>query len=184
MQAGFARNARNRAAIVPIKGHSMRPFKIVAGDALALTPPMGWNDWYTHYDRIDEKAIRGAADAMIASGMADFGYAYVNIDGCWTMKPGSPDPMLSGEARDGSGTLRPNGHFGDMQDQHIDQDVVLSRQQAQNVAKAAQRDRPVRDERFPIMRADQRPCVAVSSLQTKNVVTHAVSHYAKLLRGF
>ena len=96
------------------KGHSMRPFKIVAGNTLALTPPMGWNDWYTHYDRIDEKAIRGAADAMIASGMADFGYAYVNIDGCWTMKPGSPDPMLSGETRDGSGTLRPNGHFGDM----------------------------------------------------------------------
>jgi alpha-galactosidase len=96
------------------KGSSARPFKIVAGDTLALTPPMGWNDWYTHYDRITEKLIREAADATIASGMADFGYAYVNIDGCWTMKPGSKDPTLSGEPRDASGTLRPNGRFGDM----------------------------------------------------------------------
>ena len=37
---------------------------------------------------------------MIASGMADFGYEYVNIDDCWTMKPGSTDPTLSGEPRD------------------------------------------------------------------------------------
>ncbi len=51
---------------------------------------------------------------MIASGMADSGYAYVNIDGCWTMKPGSPDPLLGGAPRDGSGTLRPNRRFGDM----------------------------------------------------------------------
>ncbi len=96
------------------KGNSARPFKIVVGDTLALTPPMGWNDWYSHYDRITEKLIREAADAMIASGMADFGYAYVNIDGCWTMKPGSPDPLLGGEPRDGAGTLRPNRRFGDM----------------------------------------------------------------------
>ncbi|UCC98802.1 MAG: hypothetical protein JSW66_02690, partial [Phycisphaerales bacterium] len=27
-------------------GSAQRPFKIVVGDTLALTPPMGWNSWY------------------------------------------------------------------------------------------------------------------------------------------
>jgi hypothetical protein len=82
------------------KGTDSRPLKIVVGDTLALTPPMGWNDWYTHYDRITDKLMRQAADAMISSGLADFGYQYVNLDGCWTMKPGSKDPALNGEPRD------------------------------------------------------------------------------------
>jgi alpha-galactosidase len=96
------------------KGNSTRRFKLVVGDTLALTPPMGWNDWYAHYDRITEKLIREAAVAMVASGMADFGYAYVNIDGCWTMKPGSTDPALRDAPRDASGTLHPNLRFTDM----------------------------------------------------------------------
>jgi alpha-galactosidase len=96
------------------QGSSARALKLVVGDTLALTPPMGWNDWYTYYDQITEQVIREAADAMLASGMADFGYAYVDIDGCWTMKPGSTDPALSGAPRDASGTLRPNLRFSDM----------------------------------------------------------------------
>ena len=40
------------------KGSATRVFKLVAGDTLALTPPMGWNDWYTHYDRITEPLMR------------------------------------------------------------------------------------------------------------------------------
>src|ERR1035438_5527235 len=30
-------------------GSAERKLKIVAGETLALTPPMGWNHWYTHY---------------------------------------------------------------------------------------------------------------------------------------
>ena len=30
------------------KGKASRPFRIVVGETLALTPPMGWNDWYTY----------------------------------------------------------------------------------------------------------------------------------------
>ena len=96
------------------KGKDSRAFKIVVGDTLALTPPMGWNDWYTHYDRITDKLMRQAADAMIASGMADFGYQYVNIDDCWMVKPGSSDPELGGPERDPGGAIRPNGRFPDM----------------------------------------------------------------------
>lgn len=52
-------------------------------DKLALTPPMGWNSWNRFGCDIDEKLIRKMADAMVASGMKDVGYIYVNIDDCW-----------------------------------------------------------------------------------------------------
>ncbi len=96
------------------RGSDSRPFRIVVGDTLALTPPMGWNHWYTFYNHITDRLFRKAADAMIASGMADFGYQYVNIDDCWAVKLGSEDPMLGGPARNPDGTIRPNKHFPDM----------------------------------------------------------------------
>ena len=96
------------------RGKATRVMKIVVGDTLALTPPMGWNDWYTHYDHVTDALLRQAADAMIASGMADVGYQYVNIDDCWMVKPGAKDPVLGGAPRDERGAIRPNGRFPDM----------------------------------------------------------------------
>jgi alpha-galactosidase len=96
------------------RGASKREFRIVVGDTLALTPPMGWNHWYTYYSRVSDKLFRAAADAMVASGMADFGYQYVNMDDCWMTKPGSGDPALSGPARDAQGAILPNRNFPDM----------------------------------------------------------------------
>jgi alpha-galactosidase len=85
------------------QGSSSRQFKIVVGDTLALTPPMGWNDWYTHYDHITDQLVRQAADAMISSGLADFGYQYIDIDDCWMVKPGAKEPELGGEVPDMKG---------------------------------------------------------------------------------
>jgi alpha-galactosidase len=93
------------------KGKNRRLFKLVVGDTLALTPPMGWNDWYSHYNRITDKLARAAADILIASGMADFGYQYVNIDDCWMVKP---DPASGESPRTPEGNIRPNGNFPDM----------------------------------------------------------------------
>ena len=95
-------------------GRAERGLKIVVGDSLALTPPMGWNSWYIHYFRVTERHMRGAADAMVASGMADFGYQYVNIDDCWMVKPGAGDPKIGGEPRDAEGAIRSNRLFPDM----------------------------------------------------------------------
>ncbi len=95
-------------------GSDAKDFEIVVGDTLALTPPMGWNSWYIHYWRVTDRHMRAAADAMINSGMADFGYQYVNIDDCWMVKPGSPDPMIGGDPRDAAGAIRSNHHFPDM----------------------------------------------------------------------
>jgi alpha-galactosidase len=89
-------------------GTDERVFRIVVGDRLALTPPMGWNSWYIHYDRVTEEHLRGAADAMLASGMADFGYQYVNIDDCWMKRRGEDPP------RDPQGMILPNAKFPDI----------------------------------------------------------------------
>ena len=45
---------------------------------------------------------------MIASGMADYGYQYVNIDDCWMKKKGD-EPY-----RDEHGAILPNAKFPDM----------------------------------------------------------------------
>jgi hypothetical protein len=50
---------------------------------LAPTPPMGWNSWNKLACDIDEQTIRAVADAMVASGMKDAGYQYLNLDDCW-----------------------------------------------------------------------------------------------------
>ena len=52
-------------------------------DALAKTPPMGWNSWNKFACNVSERLVREAADAMVATGMRDAGYQYLNIDDCW-----------------------------------------------------------------------------------------------------
>ncbi len=96
------------------RGETRRDLRIVVSNQLALTPPMGWNSWYIHYDRVTEATMRNAADQMIATGMADYGYQYVNIDDCWMVKPGAKDADLGGPARDADGRLRPNKRFPDI----------------------------------------------------------------------
>jgi alpha-galactosidase len=57
-----------------------------ASDALAPTPPMGWNSWNRFGCNVSEPLIKSAADALVASGMKDAGYQYVVIDDCWQVK--------------------------------------------------------------------------------------------------
>jgi alpha-galactosidase len=96
------------------RGTAERPFRIVCGDKLALTPYMGWNSWYVWENHITDKIMRDAADAMISSGMADHGYSYVNIDDCWAVKPGAKDSSLLGDPRDKDGKINSNKRFPDM----------------------------------------------------------------------
>jgi alpha-galactosidase len=64
---------------------------------LAATPPMGWNSWNTFQTRIDENLIKSTADAMIANGMRDAGYVYVNLDDGWSAKDRDPSGALIGD---------------------------------------------------------------------------------------
>jgi alpha-galactosidase len=48
-----------------------------AQGGLAQTPPMGWNSWRHFGCNVSEALIRQTADALVASGMREAGYAYV-----------------------------------------------------------------------------------------------------------
>src|ERR1019366_6899292 len=95
-------------------GQDGRSFKLVSGDTLSLTPSMGWNHWYAHYDQITDKMMREAADILVSSGMADVGYQYVNIDDCWMNAEKNRDKARNGPFRDAAGNLMPNIYFPDM----------------------------------------------------------------------
>jgi alpha-galactosidase len=69
---------------------------------LARTPPMGWNSWNHFAQTVTDTDVRAAADAMVANGMRDAGYIYVNIDDSWE------------GTRDADGMLRSNDKFPDM----------------------------------------------------------------------
>ena len=77
--------------------------KLVAAQVqVAQTPPMGWNSWNFFFGKVTDKDIRDSADQIVASGMKDAGYVYVNIDDTW-----------EGE-RDANGVLHTNAKFPDM----------------------------------------------------------------------
>jgi alpha-galactosidase len=54
-------------------------------DGLALTPPMGFNNWNSTHCRaeFDEAMVKGIADLLVSKGLRDAGYEYVNLDDCW-----------------------------------------------------------------------------------------------------
>lgn len=53
---------------------------------LALTPPMGWNNWAHYMCDIDEATVVANADALVSSGLAAKGYDTVTVDDCWMRK--------------------------------------------------------------------------------------------------
>jgi len=56
---------------------------ISAPDSLALTPPLGWNSWNAWGMSVNDGKIRAAAEGMVKTGLADYGYQYINIDDGW-----------------------------------------------------------------------------------------------------
>ncbi|MFI1395523.1 NPCBM/NEW2 domain-containing protein [Streptomyces sp. NPDC020681] len=59
-------------------------------DGLALTPPMGFNNWNSTGCAIDEQMIRDTADLFVTTGLKDAGYEYVNVDDCWAAEKRDP----------------------------------------------------------------------------------------------
>ena len=56
------------------EGRSSRVLKIVGGDKIALTPPLGWNSWNCFAGAVDDAKIRAAAEAMVSSGLINHGW--------------------------------------------------------------------------------------------------------------
>lgn len=89
-------------ALVLVPLVSVSPVRAFAQTPVAQTPPMGWNSWNFFATKVTDKDIRGAADQLVATGMKDAGYIYVNIDDSWEAD------------RDASGVLHTNSKFPDM----------------------------------------------------------------------
>jgi len=99
--AALASSATAPAAAKPAPKPSTKPAAKPA-PITAATPPMGWNSWNFFAGKVTDKDIRGAADNLVATGMKDAGYVYVNIDDTW-----------EGD-RDADGVLHTNAKFPDM----------------------------------------------------------------------
>jgi alpha-galactosidase len=90
---------------------------IVGGkDALALTPPLGWNSWNVWGGNVTADHVRAAADGMVRSGLAGQGYTYINIDDAWEAgwHQGANGANVATAGRDANGEILTNEKFPDM----------------------------------------------------------------------
>jgi alpha-galactosidase len=97
------------------RGSSEKKFRIVCGDQLALTPPLGWNSWNCFAGEVSAERVKIAAAAMVKSGLINHGWTYINIDDFWQNHRDSKDQTLRGPFRDVQGNIVPNSRFPDMQ---------------------------------------------------------------------
>ena len=95
-------------------GAAEKKFRIVCGDQIALTPPMGWNSWNCFAGAVSAARVKSAAEAMVQSGLINHGWTYINVDDYWQNHRDSKDPTLHGEFRDANGFIVPNQRFPDM----------------------------------------------------------------------
>jgi alpha-galactosidase len=72
------------SVLVENEGSSTRwDARLVVGDRLALTPPMGWMSWNAFGPDLDERVVLANADAMVRLGLREAGYEYVCLDDHW-----------------------------------------------------------------------------------------------------
>ena len=96
------------------KGKDEKTLTIKVGDKISLTPAMGWNSWNCFSWNVTADDVRKAADAFEKTGLAEHGWAYVNIDDFWQNKPTSWMKELHGPVRDENGKVNTNKRFPDM----------------------------------------------------------------------
>jgi alpha-galactosidase len=80
-------------------GKTTRELRIVCGDRLALTPPMGWNSWNAGGPHVSDEKVRANAKAMVDTGLAQHGWTYVNIDDAWQGTRGGKLKALQGNEK-------------------------------------------------------------------------------------
>ncbi|MDD3160960.1 MAG: putative Ig domain-containing protein [Bacteroidales bacterium] len=64
-------------------GSNERNFRIVVGEEIALTPPMGWNSWNCWGNSVSQEKVLSSARAMVNKGLINYGWTYINIDDGW-----------------------------------------------------------------------------------------------------
>lgn len=90
-------------------GTANENFKIIIGDKIALTPPMGWNSWNCWGLSVDQQKVISSAKTFKGKGLIDHGWTYINIDDGWEIVGNSPNPK-----RDADGNILVNEKFPSM----------------------------------------------------------------------
>lgn len=89
-------------------GEDQKELRIIIGNNLALTPPMGWNSWNCWGLSVDEENTIMSAKAFVDKGLINHGWTYINIDDGWEI-PKDKEPK-----RDAKGNILTNEKFPDM----------------------------------------------------------------------
>ncbi len=76
-------------------GSSERELRIVVGELISLTPPLGWNSWNCWGLSVSDKKVRESASQMVSSGLIDHGWTYINIDDGWEDKHDKEGKILT-----------------------------------------------------------------------------------------
>jgi alpha-galactosidase len=96
-------------------GSAKRNFKLVAGEEIALTPPMGWNSWNVYASKVTQELLLANAKAMVSSGLIDHGWSYMNIDDVWQGERGGmfhaiqPNPVTFPDMQQASNEIHGMG---------------------------------------------------------------------------
>jgi alpha-galactosidase len=77
-------------------GSAQKKFKVIVGERIALTPPMGWNSWNCWGGRVSAEKVLLSARGMVNSGLIDHGWTYINIDDAWQGKRGGEFNAIQG----------------------------------------------------------------------------------------
>jgi alpha-galactosidase len=85
-------------------GEGRRELRIVVGERISLTPPMGWNSWNCWGKSVTAEKVLASARGMADSGLINHGWTYVNIDDMWQGSRGGKFNGIEG-----------NEKFADMQ---------------------------------------------------------------------
>jgi len=89
-------------------GSNEKTLRIKIGDQIALTPPLGWNSWNCWGLSVDSEKAIASARVFKQKGLADHGWAYINLDDGWEI-PADQEPK-----RDKNGYILTNEKFPDM----------------------------------------------------------------------
>jgi len=80
-------------------GEAAQTLVIKIGDTISLTPPIGWNGWNAWEAKLDREKVIASAEAVVAKGLRDHGWSYINIDDSWQGKREGPDTALQPNAK-------------------------------------------------------------------------------------
>ncbi len=143
------------------KGETARNFKIIVGDRIALTPPMGWCSWNCLGSSITQEKILQAARLLVSTGLSQDGFNYVNMDDGW-----------QGERTGPGHTLMGNEKFPNLQD--------LPTQIHQLGLKAGIYSTPCQISYARSSTGENNPFTQHTSRLTSNIVTLACGAYSRL----